>query len=232
MAFVLTLDDRSLPFYLRRDASWEWFSKALCLSGLVSHLEQLRAHHSDSYRHSLRVGVLAIDLALELNLDDEAVLLAGRGALLHDLGKCSVIEELLGKGASLTPAERSLMQAHPRYGFERLAEPQFAEVRKIVVAHHEAQQMPYPRSGLDRREAPRDTSNERRATNAQLRQLSELVSAADVLDALASPRAYKPALAIEAVILLMRKEYRGSQDLLMRALTRLVPAPLEEGGNV
>jgi putative nucleotidyltransferase with HDIG domain len=61
------------------------------------------------------------------------------GALLHDVGKMVVPDEILRKVGPLTEAEWHIMRQHPSWGFEMLAEVSFLQpaVLDIIYCHHE-----------------------------------------------------------------------------------------------
>ena len=90
----------------------------------------LKAHHYETYQHSLRVGLLSIDLGYE-NFDlEEDLKILGSAGLLHDIGKLKVPLSILTKEAELTEEERTILSAHPRWGFLELKEPESGAVKK------------------------------------------------------------------------------------------------------
>lgn len=189
---------------------------------LIEHLADLLAHHPESYEHSVRVGLMVLDLGQELGLAENELTLAVRAGVLHDLGKCDVANDLLSKPATLEAHEREEMERHTRYGFDRLTDAAFGEVRKIVVAHHEVKERPYPRRGVERREDARETPP-RRQFDPVIRRLTELVAVADMFDALASVRGYKPALEPAEIRRIMTTQFIGNQDLVRQCLERFCP---------
>lgn len=72
------------------------------------------------------------------------------GSLLHDLGKAELEDDFSGKISGLSPAERALIEKHPKGSFEFLMAYGMADVAKIVVCHHERCKS-YPRKGGERR---------------------------------------------------------------------------------
>ncbi|MBI2146388.1 HD domain-containing protein [Candidatus Woesearchaeota archaeon] len=181
---------------------------------------QLQSHHLESYEHSLRVGALAVDVGYENTLAREQLLMLGRAAVLHDIGKRDIPYCILGKEGPLTNPERKRMDAHVRAGFRALAAASDDTlVRKILVQHHEYQQRPYPRHGPDRRDVSRATL-ERRSSDAAVLCLAQMLAAADVFDALAHRRSYKEPLPKETIERIFQEEYRGSKLYAEQVLRR------------
>lgn len=142
--------------------------------------------------HCERLAGYASDLGRFMGLDEESVLALKRGGFLHDLGKVAIPDEILKKGADLTPAERKIMQQHPIIG-ERICKPlkSLRKVLPIIRHHHEHWNgKGYP-DGLAGQEIPL---------------LARVLQVVDVYDALRTARPYKAALSHEAAIRVMEKE--------------------------
>jgi diguanylate cyclase (GGDEF)-like protein/putative nucleotidyltransferase with HDIG domain len=114
------------------------------------------------------------------------------GALLHDVGKLMLPEEVLNKPGKLVDAEWQLMQRHTTAGVEMLAGIEFPwHVRPIIESHHERWDgRGYPH-GLAREEIPLT---------------ARILCVADVYDALVSKRSYKRALTHDEAMELMRRD--------------------------
>ena len=183
---------------------------------VYSPLERLRQHHEQSYDHSLRVGLLSIDLGYDIPLDEDELKLVGYCGLLHDIGKTQIPIEILAKTGTLTDRERKLVEGHSRLGY--LEVENFQDVPQILVRHHEFKRTkPYPRTGTDRRLAER-SGEERREPSGDT--LAQIVAIADLYDALASQRSYKDALTPDKVEEILRYEFMGEQRFIDRVLVR------------
>jgi PAS domain S-box-containing protein/putative nucleotidyltransferase with HDIG domain len=136
--------------------------------------------------HERRVAQLAAELAARLGWttpEAEAVRFAG---LLHDVGKIGVPSEILTKPAALTPMEFELIKSHPRITYELLKDIEFPwPIARIALQHHER---------LDGSGYPEGLSGE------QIISPARLLAVADVVEAMASHRPYRPALGIEAAL--------------------------------
>ena len=88
--------------------------------------------------HSLRVVELTLTLARKLGVKDPELEHIRRGALLHDIGKMAVDENVLNKPGSLTEQERRMIETHPLNAQKLLKDIPFLErAMDIPVYHHE-----------------------------------------------------------------------------------------------
>jgi putative nucleotidyltransferase with HDIG domain len=191
------------------------------------YLTQLGGYHRPTADHSVRVAQRAVDTAFDLRYHpteklyvptNEELLQLARGALLHDIGKLYTPLEILEKPAALTADEEKIMKLHTidgytilRNGFENEPE-QF-----IALTHHEWKAKPHRRSGIiDRREQHRSIPDRRSYEPTSRTELSKIVAAADIVDALAVKRVYQPSVLSVADI--ARLEYNGNRSYLDRIL--------------
>jgi putative two-component system response regulator len=145
--------------------------------------------------HCERLAENASNLGRHLLLDDDEIVALRRGGYLHDLGKIAVPDEILKKGANLTPEEWLVMKRHPVTG-ENICRPlkSLRLVLPIIRNHHEHfNGSGYP-DGLRGQEIPL---------------LARILQVVDVYDALRTERPYKPALAHEQAAITMRDEARA-----------------------
>lgn len=194
---------------------WSYFNKSHCralFQEVVSDervkelLQKLRSYHRETYGHSLRVGLYSIDLGLFNHLDDEKVRLLGYGGVLHDIGKLDTLLTILDKKDKLTVEEKEIIDRHPRQGFDRLARVFADDIRKIVVAHHEYKNNPYPRK------------TERKKSDEEALDLAEIVAVADIYDALAYRRSYKGMMSDEEIRTVLQQQYLGDRKYIKQAL--------------
>lgn len=101
-------------------------------------LEVLGSRDADLVEHQRRVSQLACAIGGEMDLAPEEIEGLGIAAMLHDIGKVFVPLEILYKTESLTPLESTLIQAHPRAGYNLLQNLDFSRpVARMVLQHHE-----------------------------------------------------------------------------------------------
>jgi len=140
----------------------------------------IEAKDHTTHTHLQRVRTYAVEVARELNLSDDQIEALRAAALLHDIGKLAVPEQIINKPGKLTPEEFEKMKVHPIVGAEILERVAFPyPVAPIVRSHHER----WDGSGY-----PEGLSGEDIPIGARI------LSAVDCLDALASHRQYRQAI--------------------------------------
>lgn len=88
--------------------------------------------------HSQRVLDLTTRLARKLGVADDEMIHLQRGAVLHDIGKMGVPDNILMKEGSLTDEEWEIMHKHPRFAQEMLESiPFLKKAAEIPYCHHE-----------------------------------------------------------------------------------------------
>src|SRR5499427_3522851 len=140
----------------------------------------IEAKDHTTHTHLQRVRTYAVELAKELKVNHEEIEALRAAALLHDIGKLAVPEQIINKPGKLTPEEFEKMKVHPLVGAEILDRVAFPyPVAPIVRSHHER----WDGSGY-----PEGLAGENIPIGARI------LAAVDCLDALASHRQYRPAL--------------------------------------
>jgi diguanylate cyclase (GGDEF)-like protein/putative nucleotidyltransferase with HDIG domain len=88
--------------------------------------------------HSIEVREYSIILANELNLSEKEKENIGLAALLHDIGKIGISEDILAKPKKLSPEEEKKMKQHPAIG-SKILEPikAFKDIIPLIRHHHE-----------------------------------------------------------------------------------------------
>ncbi|UCF67598.1 MAG: HD domain-containing protein [Acidobacteriota bacterium] len=174
---------------------------------------RMMEHDYYTYTHSLHDAIYSVGLARATGVTAPDLLHSiGRGALMHDCGKCDLPSRLINKPGMLTADEWELMKTHPQRGVAILIEGNWDDplVLEICQAHHEwLDGSGYPR-GLMQRAIPMEV---------------RIVSLADGFDAMTSDRAYQRALSgAEALrILCAEGKHRYDQTLVRKLITLLCP---------
>lgn len=98
----------------------------------------LGLHDNMTLAHSTRVSQLSAAVAWQLRLHKDEIRLIEKAAILHDIGKLGIAEDVIGKTGSLSERDWSEMRRHPQLGFQILnAIGSLEDCAEIVYAHHE-----------------------------------------------------------------------------------------------
>jgi putative nucleotidyltransferase with HDIG domain len=138
------------------------------------------ARDHETTGHSFRVALYAVSLAKAMGLHGEQLKAIEWGALLHDVGKMVVPDEILRKMGPLTDEEWHIMKQHPTWGFDMLAEVSFLQpaALDIIYSHHER---------WDGQGYPREIAGETIPLSARI------FAVVDTYDAITSDRPYRRA---------------------------------------
>ena len=136
--------------------------------------------------HQQRVTRLACAIAKEMGLSEEQIDGIRLAGLIHDLGKICVPAEILSKPGRINEAEFSLVKTHPKVGHDMLKTIDFPwPVAQIVLQHHERMDgSGYPQGLL----------------GGEIHLEARILAVADVVEAIASHRPYRPALGLQKAL--------------------------------
>jgi PAS domain S-box-containing protein/putative nucleotidyltransferase with HDIG domain len=176
---------------LAYDSTLEGWSRALDL------------RDKESEGHSRRVTELTVSLARAMGIRDSELIHIRRGAMLHDIGKMGIPDNILLKPGSLDAEERAIMEKHPVYAFEFLSSTEFLQqALNIPYCHHERWD---------------GTGYPRRLIGEQIPLAARIFAVVDVWDALCSDRPYRKAWTKE----------KSRRHILERSGTHFDPAVVE-----
>jgi HD-GYP domain-containing protein (c-di-GMP phosphodiesterase class II) len=146
--------------------------------------------------HSERVSRFSVAMANHMNLPADEVEKIRISALLHDVGKIGIDDNILKKPAALTDEEYTIMKEHPQKGFKIMSQiPAMKDFLPGMYMHHEMMNgKGYPQ-GLKGDEIPT---------------MARIVSVADTFDAMTTDRPYSRALKFEEAVKLI-KSYVGTR---------------------
>ena len=201
------LEDRELPLpsegtnmleMLYRDV--EQIMNEIMASDTAISLDTLKSHSDYTFQHSVEVAIVSIVLGGALGLPIPQIRELALGALLHDIGKVSISQDILNKPGKLTEEEFAEIKTHPDLGFElvrRLPIPSILPAH-VAYQHHERQDGGgYPRGLVGNNRILRLEAQ--RLHPSRILLIAEIASVADVFCALASERPYKPAYPLDRV---------------------------------
>jgi HD-GYP domain-containing protein (c-di-GMP phosphodiesterase class II) len=173
--------NQNLPDREIRDAVTEIITAIKQESSVLITFSPLRILDEYTFTHSTNVCILTLAQAMALKIKEDLLHDIGVAAMLHDIGKIFVPEEVLNKRGKLTDAEFELIKLHPEKGAEYLINKPGIPPLAIIVAyeHH----MLYNHSGY-----PEVSSNWRQNI------CSQMTTIADFFDALRTKRVYRDSL--------------------------------------
>jgi putative nucleotidyltransferase with HDIG domain len=173
---AIAIDNAALFNELQRSNIELTFAYDATLEGW-SHALDLRDKETEG--HALRVTEMTVKLARAMGVNEAELVDVRRGALLHDMGKMGIPDNILLKPGPLTDEEWEIMRQHPVYAYEMLAPiPFLRPALDIPYCHHEK---------WDGTGYPRGLKGE------QIPSAARIFAVVDVLDALRSDRPYRPA---------------------------------------
>lgn len=155
-----------------------------------------------THTHSLNVSVYAISLGKHLGMGKEALEELGTAALLHDIGKSKIDDDILYKNGQLTKEEFKLVQEHPMHGWNILK--QLGIKNKNILAgvrsHHEK---------LD------GTGYPDKLTSKEIHIYGKIIGICDVFDAITTKRTYQDPKSTYDTLITMKKEMRNHLDSVL-----------------
>lgn len=141
--------------------------------------------------HQKRVADLSVAIASSIGMsadDVDGIYMCG---IVHDIGKIHVPAEILSRPSRLTEIEFAIIKVHSESGYQILKNIDFPwPIAEAVYQHHER---------LDGSGYPRGLSGDEIITVARI------ITVADVVEAMASHRPYRPALGTEAALAEIKK---------------------------
>lgn len=165
----------------------------------LTRLAALMNHDYGVYSHSVQVFVYAATLMQSLKLEEETIVQAGIGALLHDAGKEGIDQSLLQKPGPLTAEERRIVNTHPAKGAAFCGGMGLSRTAlSCILLHHER---------MDASGYPGRLPGELIPLHVRA------VTLADVYDALTSNRPYAAAVTPYEALRIMRDDMPGAFDL-------------------
>jgi PAS domain S-box-containing protein len=196
----------------RKRAENELFETNVRLEGLLKSVTATMGkvvETRDPYTqgHEQGVATLCRLIADEMGLPEDTVDGIETAALVHDIGKLSVPAEILTKPGRLSDNEFELIKQHSQAGHDILKDIDFGwPVADVVLQHHER---------MDGSGYPNGSSGE------DISMAARVVALADVVEAMASHRPYRPALGLDRAVAEIREHPAKYDRLVSEAFMRL-----------
>ena len=161
-------------------------------STLEGWVRALDLRHKETEGHTQRVTAMTMELARIMDCPPEEMEHIRRGALLHDIGKIGIPDEILLKPGRLTDDEWVIMRQHPEYAYQFLTPIPYLQAALPIPRHHHEKWdgTGYP-DGLAGEDIPLP---------------ARIFAVVDVWDALSSDRVYRRAWPKDEVIDYLKRE--------------------------
>jgi HD-GYP domain-containing protein (c-di-GMP phosphodiesterase class II) len=141
--------------------------------------------------HSERVSRISVAVAQRLGMPDEEVENIRISALLHDVGKIGIDDNILKKPAALTTEEFEIMKQHPQKGYKIMSQiPAMKDFLPGMYMHHEM---------IDGNGYPQGLKGE------EIPMQARIVAVADTFDAMTTDRPYQKAMKFDDALALVKK---------------------------
>jgi HD-GYP domain-containing protein (c-di-GMP phosphodiesterase class II) len=164
-----------------------------------------------THTHSNNVSKISVAIGEELGFSDSFLEELEISALLHDVGKIGIPDEVLNKPNKLTEEEYKIIQSHTLIGADLLSEIDFLSknISLGALEHHEK---------LDGSGYPYHKKND------EISLFGKLLAVADIYDALTAKRIYKDPWPKEKVLNMLKKDCPTKFDCnIVNALEKRVP---------
>ncbi len=172
-------------------------------------LTAIKGHDDYTLNHALNVCILSISLGSALGLSADELRSLGLAALLYDIGKVRISEEILGKAGPLTADEWQIVKRHTEEGADLLKRLQLADKMPMIVAfeHHQRHDMlGYPS-----------------AASGEQHLFSKIIAACDAYDAMTTMRPFRREIRPDkALAVLMQGRGKAYDPAVTKALVAML----------
>jgi HD-GYP domain-containing protein (c-di-GMP phosphodiesterase class II) len=186
------------------------------LNLMKSFMKTIEEKDSYTHGHSERVNQSALKIGRALGLNEDELTQLKFVAILHDIGKIGISEEILNKPGKLNNDEFAIIKEHPIKGCSILEPIQQLKGLLPAILHHHEQ--------IDGKGYPLGL------TGSDIPLFSRIIAVADTFDAMTSDRAYRKAKNLDAVVQELL-DVRGTQldaEITNIFITKCLGIKLEE----
>jgi putative nucleotidyltransferase with HDIG domain len=169
----------------------------------------VKQYENLTYCHSVNVAMLSLLIGKQIGLDGPTIATLVEAALLHDIGKTRIPLDVVKKPGALEKRERKMMEAHTTFGAEILVQTDGLRPLTPIVAlehHRSVKGTGYPDLGA-----------------AVPHIMSQIVSVADIYEAITGARSYQaPTLPERACLVLARLAGDKLNSALVKAFVNAI----------
>lgn len=171
-------------------------------------LTMIKNYDNYLYTHSVNVSIMSLTLGKSMGLDKDELHAVGVAALLHDVGKTGVAEDIIRKPGGLSSEEWEKVKQHPLLGSNIAKRMTGMEelISRLIYEHH----IKYDHSGYPQ-------------TTANLHPHSQLITICDAYDALTTLRVYQqPHNPVEAIKVMSNFSGRHFSPDILKAFVSMI----------
>lgn len=181
-------------------------------SFIMEYLVNLKEAHAYTVRHCIQVGVLSGVIGAKLGFSKVYLAELIKAGLIHDYGKAYIPSRILDKPDKLTPCEFEIIKKHPVIGYEKLQENNCFSplILTAVLQHHERL----------------DGSGYPYGIKKDIGLFSQIVSVADIYDALTNDRPYHTKCTAEMALDVIRADKNKYSEELIKLLADYLLHPV------
>jgi HD-GYP domain-containing protein (c-di-GMP phosphodiesterase class II) len=191
-AFDQLAEDRRIDLRTVHDLVRLLMCRVVTSKAAIAQILAVKQYENLTYIHSVNVAVLSLLLGRQLGLDDETLASLVEAGVLHDVGKTRIPLDVVKKPGTLDKRERKLMEAHPVLGAELLMQVDgLGPLTPLVALEHHRSVLGggYPDLG----------------DGVVPHVMSQIVSVADIYEAVTGARSYQQPTAPERACLLIAR---------------------------
>jgi putative nucleotidyltransferase with HDIG domain len=207
--FETVASGRSLDAVTVRDLVEFLIKRVASSNAALGQILAVKQYENLTYCHSVNVAMLSLLIGKQIGLDSAQIAALVEAALLHDIGKTRVPLEVVKKPGALEKRERKLIEAHTTFGAEILVQTDGLRPLTAIVAlehHRGVNGTGYPDLG-----------------NAIPHVMSQIVSVADIYEAITGARTYQaPTLPERACLVLARLAGEKLNSALVKAFVNAI----------
>jgi putative nucleotidyltransferase with HDIG domain len=163
-----------------------WKTIGFCEEAVRAMVKIIEIRDPYTASHQVRVSRISVEIAGAMGLSPARIKGVQLAALIHDIGKLAIPQELLNKPGRLSQSEFEMIKTHTRVGYGILKDLKFPwPIARMVLQHHErinGSGYPYGLQGLD------------------ILLEARILSVADVVEAMSSNRPYRPAIGADLAL--------------------------------
>ncbi|WP_310605020.1 HD-GYP domain-containing protein [Anaerosporobacter sp.] len=182
-----------------KDEPYTILSKSDTTLNVFDMLHNIEEYSDSTYSHSLNVALISNVIGRWIGYSDKDLEQLTLAALLHDIGKLMIPEELLAKPDKLTDEEFQMIRLHPITGYDLIKDEDIdPRIKDAVLKHHEK---------CD------GTGYPSKLTGDTIGEFAKIIAIADIYDAMTSKRSYREALCPFEVIRIFEDEGYQKYDI-------------------